>query len=236
MGGAGSRFPDTRHSAVLAVRDGEPEVRRRAIATLIAAYWKPAYKYLRIAWKEDNENAKDLVQGFFAKALEKGYFAGYDPQKAAFRTFLRVCLDGYVANERKAAARQKRGGGINIVALDFDSAESELLNLPRPDGQSMEDLFHQEWVRHLFSLAVEELRGAVKDVQFRLFTRYDLDGDSASYKLLAEEFGIPATQVTNHLAAARREFRRIVLAKLAELTASDEEFRAEARRLLGVRK
>jgi len=40
--------------------------------------------------------------------------------------------------------------------------------------------------------------------------------------------------VTNFLAFARREFRRIVLEKLREITANDREFREEARSLLGV--
>jgi len=39
--------------------------------------------------------------------------------------------------------------------------------------------------------------------------------------------------VTNHLAAMRRQFRRIVLERLRDLTTTDEEFEAEARRLLG---
>jgi hypothetical protein len=45
---------------------------------------------------------------------------------------------------------------------------------------------------------------------------------------------MPVTSVTNHLALARREFRRIVLEKLRELTSTDAEFRREARALLGV--
>jgi tyrosyl-tRNA synthetase len=42
----------------------------------------------------------------------------------------------------------------------------------------------------------------------------------------------PAT-VTNHLAAMRRQFRRHILDRLRDLTTSDDEFEAEARRLLG---
>ena len=45
---------------------------------------------------------------------------------------------------------------------------------------------------------------------------------------------MPVTQITNHLAAVRRAFRAAALAHLRELTASDEEFRAEARDLFGV--
>jgi hypothetical protein len=50
---------------------------------------------------------------------------------------------------------------------------------------------------------------------------------------LATEFGIPATQVTNWLAATRRDFRAIVLETLRDLAGTDEEFREEARALLG---
>jgi hypothetical protein len=42
------------------------------------------------------------------------------------------------------------------------------------------------------------------------------------------------SQVTNHLHWARRELRREVLETLRETTASEEEYRAEARALLGV--
>ena len=51
---------------------------------------------------------------------------------------------------------------------------------------------------------------------------------------LAEELGITAVQVTNDLAAARRDFRRLVLDELRALTGSEAEFRAEARDVLGV--
>ncbi|HEY7924248.1 MAG TPA: hypothetical protein VII62_13770, partial [Vicinamibacteria bacterium] len=53
------------------------------------------------------------------------------------------------------------------------------------------------------------------------------------YATLAREFALPVTQVTNHLAWARRELRRLVLERLRELTASEDEYRAEARGLLG---
>ena len=42
------------------------------------------------------------------RVLEKDFLAGYDPGKARFRTFLRVCLDRFVANDFQAQARVKR--------------------------------------------------------------------------------------------------------------------------------
>jgi len=49
-----------------------------------------------------------------------------------------------------------------------------------------------------------------------------------------DQFGIGATDVTNYLAFARREFRRIAIEKLREMCASDDEFRREARSIFGV--
>ena len=105
----------------------------------------------------------------------------------------------------------------------------------------MEELFHDEFVRSLLALSIDKLREDCmlrgKDLPYLLFERYELERDpdeKLTYDRLAEEFHIPVTQVTNFLAFARREFRRIVLEKLREITASDREFREEARSLLGV--
>jgi len=53
------------------------------------------------------------------------------------------------------------------------------------------------------------------------------------YRTIAEELGLPVTQVTNHLAWARRELRKLLLERLRSLTATDAEFREEAEELLG---
>ena len=111
-----------------------------------------------------------------------------------------------------------------------------------PGNVDPDAYFHREWVRSLFSSAVDALRrqcdAAGKQVHFALFERYDLEGadapDAPRYATLAAEFSLPVTQVTNHLAFARREFRRHVLAQLRESAGSDEEFREEARSLLGI--
>jgi RNA polymerase sigma factor (sigma-70 family) len=242
IGGAQDKFPFTQWSAIVALRSGEQSERTRAFEIIVATYWKPVYKYIRLKWSKSNEDAKDLTQGFFAKAIEKDFFQGYDPAKARFRTFLRTCLDGFVANENKAAQRLKRGGAAQILPLDFAGAEGELKYIEIPSPDSMDDYFEQEWMRSLFSLAIDALRAECetkgKTAHFQIFQRYDLDetaGDKISYEQLATEFKTSASNVTNYLAYARREFRRIVLEKLREMTATDEEFQNEARAVLGVK-
>jgi hypothetical protein len=95
-------LPATRHSILEAVRSDDATVRRDGYGTMVAVYWKPVYKYLRLKWNLAEEEAKDATQDFFARAIEKRFFDVYDPGKARFRTFLRVCLDRFLANERKA--------------------------------------------------------------------------------------------------------------------------------------
>jgi DNA-directed RNA polymerase specialized sigma24 family protein len=240
IGGPLNRFPVTRHSAIIAAASSDAQVRQRALETIVSSYWKPAYKYLRIKWQATNEDAKDLTQGFFTTAIEKDYFAGYDAAKASFQTFFRTCLDRFVANQRKAEQRLKRGAGADHLSLDFVGAEVELANnLPAP-GLNPEEFFHREWVRSVFELAIQELQQRYDDsgraVQFKLFDLYDLQDGMAkvSYASLAAQFELKTTDVTNYLAAARRDFRKILLEKVRELTGTEAEFATEARALLGI--
>lgn len=230
------RFPTTRHSIVVALGSDDAAERTRAFDTLVALYWKPLYKYLRVAWSRAREDGEDLTQSFFARVFEKGSLGSYDPAKASFRTFLRTLFDRHVANEKKAGERLKRGGGE--VHLDFDSAEREI-GRDGAGGATPEEYFQREWVRSVFANAVERLREWAesngRQTQFALFEAYDLDEDArVSYRDLGRRFGLTETTVTNHLAAVRRQFRQIVLDLLREVTASDAEYRAEARALLGV--
>lgn len=239
----GDKFPATRWSVIDAARSHDPAESSRALETLFAAYWKPVYKYVRLRWNRPPEDAQDLTQGFFAELLQRDLLAKYHSGKSRLRTYLRMCVDSFVMNQDKAAHRQKRGGNVLHVALDFAAAEGELNGLTVdaaaiPSPESQEELFEKEWVRSLFTLAVEDLRKLCetreRERTFRLFEEYDLDGGvDVSYERLSQEYGIPVTDVTNALAWARREFRRIALERLREVCGSDEEFHREARAILG---
>lgn len=226
-------FPTTRRSIVLALGSEDAGEQARAFDTLVAVYWRPVYKYLRVRGSRTREDAEDLTQSFFARAFEKETLAAYDPARASFRGFLRMLLDRHSGNDRKAEGRLKRGGAVPHV--DVEEAEGEIA---RDAGApaTPEEFFHREWVKSAFSLAVSRLREACeadgKAQQFALFEAYDLEGEIDSYRELGLRFGLTETTVTNHLAAVRRRFRAIVLETLREITATDAEFRAEARALL----
>jgi RNA polymerase sigma factor (sigma-70 family) len=232
-------FPTTRGSAIVGARSQDGAQRERSWGVLVRAYWKPAYKHLRVRWRLSPPDAEDATQGFFERAMEKDFFAGYDPERARFRTFFRVCLERFVSNEAKARARLKRGGASPAVPLDLAVAEEELARAGAAAWESPEDCFEREWRRSVFALAVASLRAQCeatgKSSWFALFERYDLSEptERPTYDELARDLGIPVTTVTNHLAYTRRELRRLVLETLSEITASDDEVRSESRLLFG---
>jgi len=222
-GGSRDRFPSTRRSILATASSGSPELRQEVLSWMVEAYWKPVYKYIRLQWHKSNDEAKDLTQGFFASLLERELIERYDASQAAFRTYIRTCVDGFVSHQAESDSRLKRGGKYQFVPLDFELAERELASAAMQPQLSMEEFFHREWQRHMFSLAVEDLRrhshDTGKQTHFELFQAYDLSdspgGERPTYEKLAQEHGLAATTVTNYLAWARKELRRLLMERLA---------------------
>lgn len=230
-------FPITRHSVLIAMRSNDPAQRARASETIAAAYWKPIYKYARLKWNLLPEDAEDFTQEFLFRLIEKDFLNAFDPAKARLRTFIRICADRLFLNQTRDSQRQKRNGGA--MPLDFDGAEREFGK--GTNASSTEQFFEKECVRHLLGLAVERLRAKCessgKAMHFKIFHDYDLDNEAEavpSYSTLAARYQLASTTVTNYLAWARREFRSCVLQQLREMTATDEEFRREAKSILGI--
>jgi DNA-directed RNA polymerase specialized sigma24 family protein len=236
-------FPATRLSVVERTRSGDEETRRLALAPIIEAYWKPTYKYLRVKWSLGPDEAADATQEFFTSTLQKDVVERYDPARARFRTYLRLCLDGFASNSRKAERRLKRGGGVTMVPLDFETAEGEIRTHEPAVGADVDELFYREWVRALLDRSVADLKRSADEAgrpaMFEVFSRYDLADETEArptYTEIALALNLTPATVTNYLAAMRRQFRAIVLERLRELTSSEEEWEAEAAKLLGGRR
>jgi len=232
-------FPVTRHSVIERLRDSGDAARRDAFGDLVAGYWKPVYKYLRLTWRLSHEDAADVTQAFFSDAWQKAWLERYEPAQARFRTFVRLCADRFVMNWQQAARRVKRGGDVDVIAVDFASAEEELLAHRASVPADAEDFFRREFVRALFEGAIARVRAeyeaAGRGVHLQLFDRYDIAPEAGvSYGQLAREFSLTTAQVTNYLAQVRRSFRGHALDALESLTGSRDEFRREARELFGL--
>ena len=87
IGGQQDHFPLTRGSIIEGVRSDDPRSRERAWELLVAAYWKPIYKHIRMKWGASNEQAKDWTQGFFVSVMEKPFVESrrVRPRRTAIR-------------------------------------------------------------------------------------------------------------------------------------------------------
>src|SRR5688572_13495145 len=232
-------FPATRHSVIARMNSRDEDVRRAAYGDLVEGYWKALHRYLRLQWRLSDDDAQELAQAFFSESFQKEWLDRYDPGKARFRTFVRVCADRFVMNTRQAAERLKRGGGAEMVPLDVPGAEEAIAALRLTTTPEAEECFHREFVRALFERSLDGVRkeyvAAGRHVHLALFERYDLDpAEGVSYAALAKEFGLTSAQVTNYLVQIRRSFRLRALETLRLLCGSDEEFRREGRELFGL--
>lgn len=192
----------------------------------MALYWKPVYKFIRFKFHKDNEAAKDLTQSFFTSALERDFFQRFDPSKAGFRTYLRLAVERFAANQHESGNRLKRGGGVEFAELDDQVASPE----------SPEEIYLKEWRRQVFALAIEDLRteceSAGRQTEWHVFEAYDLAEDERpSYAELARRHSLAETSVTNYLAWARRRLRVLVTERLRGVTSGERELREELRRI-----
>jgi RNA polymerase sigma factor (sigma-70 family) len=235
IGGRVHRFPSTRRS-LIETPDSSGAIGQEALSSIIAVYWKPAYKYVRIKWRRSNEDAKDLVQGFFTALIERDILANFDPAKGRFRTYLQLCLDRFVMKQDEYANRLKRGGDQRF-ALDFDEAECELAGLKGElTTDSAEEIFLREWRREIFASALRDLEASCyqtgKELQYRIFEEYDLaQGEVPSYAEIAAHHGVTVSSVTNYLAWSRRELRRFAGERVNSVTPNHRE-RSDESRLL----
>jgi RNA polymerase sigma factor (sigma-70 family) len=224
IGGPNGRFLSTRPSLLQAMTG---TVSSDALERVVALYWKPVYRFIRHKFGTDNEDAKDLTQRFFATtAIERDFFARYDPNRASFRTYLRMAVERFAANEHAASNRQKRGGDVVFEPMEENISTAD----------SPEQAFERDCQRQVFALAVNDLRTSAKRRASGSTSGYlkhtiSPEGERPSYAELAELHNIAETTVTNHLSWARRTLRMLVMERIRGVTASEREFREEMRRV-----
>jgi hypothetical protein len=224
--------PSDYSSVVLTAQFGNEKERLGAIEHIIATHWKVLYKYLRLRHKIPSSDAEAMMQSFLAEVQQMGFLEQFDGSKSPIRAFLRVKLDEFVTRQKTSWA----GGGS--FPLDFFIVEEELRTELRDPSQSADEYYDSEWLRNIFTLAVEELYGKLqqqeKKVQFFLFLRHDLQqGERLPIEELAKELSISPGIAKAFIKETRSTYQGIVTDLIQSLTTSSAEFRKEVRLLFG---
>jgi len=127
IGGLDAKFRTTQWTRILDARTADHQRRRDATGAIVQQYWKPVYSFLRRRGL-NNEQAKDLTQGFFCDILlSRQLVQQADRAKGRFRALLLSALERYLVGQHRLAGAQKRNPPGSLVSLDgfaFDPAGS----------------------------------------------------------------------------------------------------------------
>ena len=232
-------FVTTRWSVVLAAQDKASPGSAAALETLCRAYWYPLYAFVRQRGHSPHD-AQDLTQEFIARLLEKDYLKTAAPEKGRFRTFLRVVLKRFLANEWDRASAQKRGGGQMHVPLDTEAGESRYQIEHQGEsssGGNDETIYDRRWALALLDQTMAWLRE-----EFVLASKAGAFEEMKQF-LAAERGAIPYGEIAARLGMTegaarvavhrlRKRFREIFREEIAHTVASPEEFEDEVRHLM----
>ena len=231
----GGRFVTTKWSLVGAAGDGSDTQARDALAALCQTYWPPLYSYLR-RHGHDREEAQDLVQGFFARLLERGDVRIADPARGRFRSFLLTALKRYAINEHARATSAKRGGSHLPLSLDFEEAERRDAREPRTED-TPERVFDRRWAAITLDRAERRLRDEChqsgKGVQADVLLPYLTEGgDLPGYREAAGRLGLTEGAVKVAVHRLRRRFGAILRLEIADTVLAPEDVEDEVRELI----
>ncbi len=238
LGGTAQTFLTTHWSLIARIqREADPD--RALIGLLLQRYWKPVYCYLRQKGV-DNEQAKDLTQGFFHEVvLSRQLVQRADPAKGRFRTFLLHALKQYLIDERRKEAAQKCIPRSKLVPLDVRDPPV----LPRTiSNWSPEDCFIYAWK----STILDETLAEVQDdcLEQGLATHWNVfearvlqpalqSDEPPCMGEVCERFGIASeATASNMIVTVKRRFRTALRKHLRSTVLSDEEADEELRDML----
>jgi RNA polymerase sigma-70 factor (ECF subfamily) len=223
-------FPTTQWSRVIAAADPAGPQARESLASLCGAYWHPLYAYIRHRGYGP-EQARDLTQEFFARALQDGLIAKADPSRGRFRSFLRGVCAHYLSNIRDSQTAKKRGGGRSVFSINAADAEGRYAR-ELADGLTPERIFDRVWALTLLERVLAEIRREYADAgKAATFEALEAGlartAEDVTYATIAERLGTTegAARVAAH--RLRRRYgellRREIAATLSDVADVDDE-------------
>jgi DNA-directed RNA polymerase specialized sigma24 family protein len=238
MGGVEKAFLTTHWSLIEKAATAEADKNAALTDLLLTRYWKPVYCYLRRRGY-NNEDAKDLTQGFFQEViLGRNLINKADQTKGRFRTFLLTALNRYLINvfhEQTAKRRIPQSKLHSMSLVDIAEMPQAVTRL------TPEDSFTYVWVSALLedvlALLKKECEQSSQQLHWQCFHDHTLrpimDGGAApTLETLCKTYGISdTTKVSNMILTVRRRLQTLIRQHLRALVMSDEEAEEELREI-----
>jgi RNA polymerase sigma factor (sigma-70 family) len=228
-------FHTTCWSAVLLSAQSQAPGSQAALAELCKIYWYPIYAFVR-RHGYDSEMAEDLTQGFFLHLLDHKALRHVTPFKGKFRSFLIASLRHYLSDEADRARCIKRGGNVEFVSLNTESAEY-CYRLEAPECLTAEKIFDARWAMTLLDQAMSRLgreyeaRGKTSIFEtLKPFLKPANAGVTLSYEQAANALHVSVATVKTLIHRLRQCYTSILREEVARTvsdpTAVDEEIHA----------
>ena len=217
-----ARFKTTRWSLIETARSDSARS-RAALEQLCADYRPPVLAYVRThGFAAD---AEDITQEFFARFVERGWYAQADPARGRFRALVLTALQRFMSDYRSRTCARKRGGGYDHVTLD--EAAGRLATAP-----SAEEVFAQAWMSTLLGRALRRLeaewREAGKTAEFeRLVGLLDGRVEGTELDQLAQELGLRRNTLSVQLHRLRSRLRQITREEMLRTVSTAEDLAVE---------
>jgi RNA polymerase sigma factor (sigma-70 family) len=227
-------FVTTHWSAVLTAARSDTTRARAALEQLCRKYWQSLYVYVRGTGRS-REEAEDLTQEFFARWLASNTVARADPARGRFRSFLLISLKHFLANEWEKARAQKRGGGAQLIPLEFDTAETRCAQ-PIAPGDTPDRAYDRQWALALLDVVLGRVRQEYTDSgRDDLFVglKDTLSGGRAEipYRELGLRLGMSEGAVRVAAHRLRQRYRELLRDEIANTVAGPGEVEEELRQL-----
>ena len=188
---AGSDFPETRWSLVLAA-GGVNKVRaEEALRELCVQYRQPIVAWLSRAATAVGD-PEDLAHDFLVQLLERDRLGPFERREGQFRVWLRQCLRHFVRDYLDRQRAAKRGGGVVHVGLEGIEVEAAVERADESLDRGLAEALNREALKQLGDDWEACGRGAL----FRQLERYLLERpEPGAYAKDAEVLKVPVGRI-----------------------------------------
>jgi DNA-directed RNA polymerase specialized sigma24 family protein len=230
-----SPFVPTRWTLVLRASGDTPES-RVALSELCEAYYQPVFRFLRREGRTDDA-AQELTQEFFSRMLKRSDLKA-DPERGRFRSYLLGGVKHFLADQRKAANREKRGSGVEDARLDADDGLGHAGAAPG-HAPASDKWFDRQWALAVMDRGLASVEGefeaAGKSRQFSTLKHW-LVGDTGklSQADAAKQLDWTETALKVAVHRLRKRFREMIRAEIAQTVGEGTDVDSELRYLVEI--
>jgi DNA-directed RNA polymerase specialized sigma24 family protein len=204
-----------------------------ALDRLCRRYWKPIYVFARRDGLRPTD-AEDATQEFFAHLLDRSLLKQAGEDRGSFRGFLFATFRNFLANRRRHASAQKRGGPPALNRVEIDELENIATTEMDPAAA-----YERVWAMCVTEAALKRLAdeqaGTENLARFKGLRAFlTRPPGTEDYDRLVQQLGQPRNRIAVHLHRLTRRYAELIRSEVVDTLADPTTADTELRRLIEV--